>query len=636
MMSSIADVSVKIQTSSHAVPSTPSWFGEAVLIVGYLKKLGVLDALAERVRFARRRFGHYEVIDFVAVLFGYAISSERTLEAFYERLQPFATAYMALFGRDRLPARSTLSRFLASLTLAPVEALRELFLTDGLSRLLDKEKQTGGLWDRTGTHWLVFDVDGTREAARQRALPQTPERPPAQRRLRPLCAPGYTGRKRGEVVRTRTVVSQAHSYQWLGTFGNSGNGHYREELRRAVAAIHRYLPAHQFPQECALLRLDGQYGSGAVLADLAGLSYVMRGKDYQLLDQVAVQARLHLPPDQQFTRPESEITRTLYDCPDLAVGPKGERCRAVVATHPASEKKSRIGVQREGIVYELFLTNLPQSAFTAADVVALYLHRGAFEPALADEDQEQDPDRWCSHASYGQECWQIVSQWVWNLRLELGHQLEPSPMRTTEFAPAMPEASEREAGAFGYTSPEAGLPWKAGRFSGRDFAPQADGTLRCPAGKTLYPTEQRREADGTLRVLYAARIGDCRSCRLRKQCQWHGRHTKKPRRVSMLLHPLQGGSAPLLWRDWSRREHRRACMQLVRHQRVDIQLGPPSQDKPDIPPVIFSRAQRAHYRLSWHERLARNARDSTAGRPTITLFGVPDAFAAFLGMPTQQ
>jgi hypothetical protein len=87
-----------------------------------------------------------------------------------------------------------------------------------------------------------------------------------------------------------------------------------------------------------------------------------------------------------------------------------------VATHPASEKKKRIGVQRDGIIYELFLTNLPQSAFTAADVVALYLHRGAFEPALADEDQEQDPDRWCSHASCGQEWWQIVSQWVSPLR----------------------------------------------------------------------------------------------------------------------------------------------------------------------------------------------------------------------------
>ncbi len=635
-MSSIADVSVKIQASSHSVPSTPSWFGEAVLIVGYLKKLGVFDALAERVRFARRRFGHYEVIDFVAVLFGYAISSERTLEAFYERLQPFAATFMALFGRDRLPARSTLSRFLTALTPEPVEALRALFLADGLARPLGKEKQTGGLWDRTGIDWLVFDVDGTREAARQRALPQTPERPSAQRRLRPLCAPGYTGRKRGEVVRTRTVVSQAHSYQWLGSFGNPGNGHYREELRRAVAAIHRYLAAHQSPQERALLRLDGQYGTGAVLADLAGLSYVVRGKDYQLLDRAEVQARLHLPADGSFTRPESELVRTLYDCPDVPVGSTGQRCRLIVATHSASEKKSRVGLTRSGVVYELFLTNLPQSAFIASDVVALYLHRGAFEPALADEDQEQDPDRWCSHASSGQECWQIVSQWVWNLRLELGHQLEPSPMRTTEFAPAIPEASEREVCAFGYASPEAGLPWKAGRFSGRDFAPQADGTLRCPAGKTLHPTEQRREADGTLRVLYAARIGDCRSCRLRKQCQWHGQHTKKPRRVSVLMHPLQGGSDPLLWRDWSRRGHRRACMQLLRHQRVDIQPDPPSQDKPDLPPSTFSRAQRAHYRLSWHERLARNARDSTACRPTITLFGVPDAFAAFLGMSTQQ
>src|SRR5690349_12977274 len=102
MMSSITEGSVKIQTSSHSVFSTPTWFGEAVLIGGSLKKLGVLDAIAEQVRFARRRFGYFEVLDFVAVLFGYAISSERTLEGFYERLQPFAETFMALFGRDRL------------------------------------------------------------------------------------------------------------------------------------------------------------------------------------------------------------------------------------------------------------------------------------------------------------------------------------------------------------------------------------------------------------------------------------------------------------------------------------------------------------------------------------------------------
>lgn len=269
-----------------------------MLVVTHLKKQGVLTKLRERVRFARRRFGHYDVIDFLAVLFGYAISGERTLEEFYESLQPFTAPFMALFERDRLPARSTLSRFLAALTEEPVEALRTLFLDDLLARPLTHDKQIGGLVDRAGNTWMVFDIDGTREAARQRALPQTEDLPPAFRRLDEVCAPGYRGRKRGEVVRTRTTVAQAHSYQWLGSFGNRGNGLYRTELRQSLAAIRRYLTAYQFPQEYTLLRLDGQYGNGAVLTDLAGFAFVIRGKDYSLLDHPLVQARLHLPPDQ--------------------------------------------------------------------------------------------------------------------------------------------------------------------------------------------------------------------------------------------------------------------------------------------------------------------------------------------------
>ena len=144
-MNSIAAGSVIIQTSSQSVPSTPSWFGEVVLVAQHLRQQGTLAAIGERVRFARRRFGHYDVLDFVAVLFGYAISGERTLEAFYQRLQPFAPAFMALFGRERLPARSTLSRFLASLTPTAVEALRTLFLDDLLARPLNNTRQTGEL-----------------------------------------------------------------------------------------------------------------------------------------------------------------------------------------------------------------------------------------------------------------------------------------------------------------------------------------------------------------------------------------------------------------------------------------------------------------------------------------------------------
>src|SRR5215467_14030527 len=129
-----------------------------------------------------------------------------------------------------------------------------------------------------------------------------------------------------------------------------------------------------------------------------------------------------------------------------------------------------------------------------------------YAPTLADEDQEQDPDRWCSHAPCGQDAWQIISQWVWNLRLELGHHLHPEPLRTTEFAPAVTATNEQQSPTRGYDKPIVASAFKAGRFSGQDFTLQPDGTLRCPAKQTLSVHERRKEADGSLRLVYAASI----------------------------------------------------------------------------------------------------------------------------------
>src|SRR5258708_5839059 len=92
--------SVTIQASPESVPAVPAWFGEVAVIAHALRRLGVLSVIEERVRFARRRFGHYDLIDFVVVLLGYAISGERTLKAFYEGAYPFAAPFMALFGRE--------------------------------------------------------------------------------------------------------------------------------------------------------------------------------------------------------------------------------------------------------------------------------------------------------------------------------------------------------------------------------------------------------------------------------------------------------------------------------------------------------------------------------------------------------
>src|SRR6266567_3763242 len=126
--------SVKVQIAPQSVPSTPSWLGEVAVLAHVLTQFGLLEAIEQRVRFARARFGHYDTIDFVVVLIGYAVSGEPTLKAFYARLLPFADPFMALFGRQFLPSRSALSRFLAALDQATVEALRTLFQADLVAR----------------------------------------------------------------------------------------------------------------------------------------------------------------------------------------------------------------------------------------------------------------------------------------------------------------------------------------------------------------------------------------------------------------------------------------------------------------------------------------------------------------------
>ena len=65
-----------------------------------------------------------------------------------------------------------------------------------------------------------------------------------------------------------------------------------------------------------------------------------------------------------------------------------------------------------------------------------------------------------------------------------------------------------------------------------------------------------------------------------------------------------------------------------------MQREPSLSASPTLPPVPLSRAQRAHYRLTFPERLARNTRGSTAGQVTINLCGVPEDFAIALGLAT--
>src|SRR5947199_134368 len=158
--------SVHIQIAPESIPTTPCWFSEVAIVSQILKTYGLVKLIETKVQFARARFDHYDLIDFVAVLIGYALSGERTLQAFYDRLTPFASTFMAVFDRSRLPHRSTLSRFLDALDQPSVEALRSVFQDDLVART-PLGCSPGGLWDRLGQHWFVVDIDATKQAARQ-------------------------------------------------------------------------------------------------------------------------------------------------------------------------------------------------------------------------------------------------------------------------------------------------------------------------------------------------------------------------------------------------------------------------------------------------------------------------------------
>ena len=169
----IVNPCIEVQTSAVERPSVPPWFAEVGIMVQHLASKGLLEAFAQQVRLVRGRFGNYEVIDFLALLIGYAISGERTLADFFERLAPFGPAFMALFGRKNLPHRSSLSRFLADVDPPCVEAFGTLFEQYSFEEGWTNDS-IGGVWDRQGRRYIVFDVDATRQAARQRTLPSDP------------------------------------------------------------------------------------------------------------------------------------------------------------------------------------------------------------------------------------------------------------------------------------------------------------------------------------------------------------------------------------------------------------------------------------------------------------------------------
>jgi hypothetical protein len=565
--------------------------------------------------------------------------------------------------------------------------------------------QLGGLCDRQGRLHVVFDGDGTRQVVRQRALTESPDRPAARRRAAQLAAPGYTGRKRGEVVRTRLVVQQAHTREWLGTFGEAGNGERWPRFTCAAHAIAEYMRKHGLTPADALLRLDGEFGWARTVLLLAvhGVGYLMRCVDYRLLKLPLVREALAQTP-QLFEQEDTGTVREVFDVGQMPwtseVDAQTVTTRLIVTRSPISgEQKPKVG-QRDGDwVYELFVTDRAPKALSAVDVLSLLFARGGFEQTLSEEDKELEPDRWVSGHPHGQEAWQILAQWVWNLRLQLGLVARPCAPRVTLWSNAQPSgesAPDATAGAELPTTTETddqatsascdaepaspvecppaaptqavepaavSAPEPAERrvvleqtpqdpSAHEGFALQPNGTLLCPENKVLRRSEVRRD-----RIRYRARNTDCRACPRAAQCLGEGASGRRGRRVDLpaaaafgsgapirtaaprtepqtppvtqFEPPPRPGPLPVLWYDLPATALRRLLPTQLRQQRVDG-LPPPAAS-PAVPRML-RRDERAHRRLSWRDRLLRNARPASAPTLRLHLHGIPASLAAHLGV----
>jgi hypothetical protein len=174
----------------------------------------------------------------------------------------------------------------------------------------------------------------------------------------------------------------------------------------------------------------------------------------------------------------------------------------------------------------------------------------------------------------------------------------------------------------------------AGRFGADAFVLQENGTLRCPAGASLWLSEVRQENAFTQRAVYVASQTDCPHCLLREQCLAKGAKGNRARRISGVRRLLpapasveqkEGVLGSIRWLDVAGRSLRRTWTAHWRRQLVEVL--PLADLSPRLcPPPRPPRAVRSHHRWRWQDRLARNA---WWGPPQlrITVAGVPALLA---------
>jgi hypothetical protein len=425
----------------------PECYNEYAILARHLEECGIWDWL--KLRVLARRAGAYELCDLVAFLVCYFCSANagESLGDFADRSAPYGAELAGLVGRLRWMSQGSLSRGLGSVD-PPLaqEVSRYVLLQSSAETARSSLVAATGYTDGLGDRWDVFHWDTTVTTLRERALPEDPELPEPIRLARRMAAPGYPGRKRGDLQTSRSTVSEAATGVWLEVDIQPGNGDLHEQIRGAAAVTCAYLDVDRDParRDCAVVVCDGVSGGVPQAVELrrSKLMFLTRSNAYPLLEAPTVRSALETG---LWSAVQDSLSGPRREAMELGTHEVADalRCRLIVSRFAVGRKNRGAGKAIGQWKYELYLTDLPESRWAAADAVTLYYGRTALENRFAAEDRDFGLDRVFSYNTPGQALACAVALMIWNLRLVLGLRLvaEEIPPRAARHRPCLAMAT---------------------------------------------------------------------------------------------------------------------------------------------------------------------------------------------------
>ena len=618
-----------------------------------LARRGAFAKLADAVRI--RRSGGFAGIDIWLVLWLYFASGATTgLKEFWRVAGPFSKKVAALAGRTKLASPPSVSRALSSVELELLRPVGDdlLLATADCDAVL--RHPAVRTYDTLGDGWHCFNFDPTVTTLRHRALPVGDDLPEPRRTSEDTGAPGYKGRKRGDIVFRRATVDHSGSGLWIHAHLSEGNGDSSIDFGLAMDSIVATCKRLEHPLERALVRMDGEHGNLPWFAACRerGLPFITRLNRSKLYDDPEVLDRLraatfHLVEDSRCGPQRSAADLGVLTLAPAAKTrrPNGEpyaplEVRVVACVFPKSGPAKR-GKTVDGWEVELFAVDLPADRWPAPEAITAYYGRNAQENRFAQEDRELGLDRILSYHLPGQELATLIGLSLWNHEVVMGFVADtpPATVPVQHLHQARPDERIPASWPRDPVIPRllATLDWSSllrGTRSGWSFD-ETTGEVICGDGRRLTLTTVRKtpSSGGRVGLIFRRPTGGCEECDHRTTClrserpgaSKHAEFSVDPEVASALRARLSktrgkddaprtpvaavpGTAGPRAVRDalFLPAKARHAHRALFEQVTLRVEVG--GTERPARPALVaVDTADRQRRRKTWSENVARHA-----------------------------